>query len=1081
MASTSSLRDKRAERPIIRAVRALEQRIAGKYLLQLLLVFVVYLIAGKLGQATTNIRSSNLGPVWPAYGVALAAFLICGYRVWPAVGAAAFLIAFFSPVPHLAALGQAAGATVAAMTGAFLLRRIGFNRSLSRLSDALSLIALGGFGSAVVSASVGVLVLYATHVHAYSGLGPAWLIYWLGEATGVLLVTPLALRLNDFSKLLNRERITELATLLLLLAATCLVIFSDRLAIPFKLDFMAFSVLPFIIWAAIRFGVGVTALSILIVAAIATVETALGEGPFAIHTTFANAVLLDVFFAVLAVTGLSLAAVIAEREQAEREREQVVSKQAAIEARLEAAHELRLSEERWRLAAQAGKMYAYEWDVATDTVFRSGEVTSVLGPSGEAANLTRQGLLARVHSDDQALFTASVSERTPEKPDTQISYRVLRPDGSVIWLEKTAHAFFDEHGRMLRMVGMVSNITERKQAEERLREYEKVVEDTEEMIAVIDREYRYLIANRQFLKMRNMTREQVVGRSMLEVLNPGFFEAVAREKLDECFQGKVIRYETKYTYPGLGERDVLASYFPIEGVSGIDRVACILQDITDRKRAAEALRDSEDKLRLLLDSTAEAIYGVDVEGRCTVCNPAGVRARGYQSVDELLGRNMHYLIHHTRADGTSMPIQECRVSRAFRVGEGVHVDDEVLWRKDGTSFPAEYWSYPQRRGQEVVGAVVAFIDITDRKKAEKALHDMNRALETQTSVLQAREELLKIFVKTVPAGVAMLDRDMRYLQVSDRWCADYSIDSSQVLGRSHYELFPDQPKRWKQVHRRALEGETVRAEEDRWDREGGTMWVRWEVRPWRSGNGLPDGILIFAEDITRRKQMEQALSGMSRKLIEAQEQERTRIARDLHDDINQRLALLAIEIDRSKQNLPLSAEDTNRLLSAIWEDVVAVSSELQSISHQLHSSQLEFLGVVVAMKSFCQEFIARQKVQIDFTHDDIPVAVSRDVSLCLFRVLQEALHNAFKHSNTRHFKVKLGCLTNQLHLTVSDRGRGFDLETPSNKAGLGLISMRERVRLVNGTIVIESKPMGGTTIDVRVPLESEVRSQQAAG
>ena len=230
MASTYSLQYKRRDRHTIQAVQnqTLKQRIRRGYFLQISAVFVAYVIAGKLGQATVNIRSSNLGPVWPAYGIALAGILICGYRVWLGVAAGAFLVAFFSPVSHIAALGQAAGASLAATTGAFLLHRTAkFHSSLSRLSDVLSLIALGGFGSAIVSASLGVAVLYATHVHAYSGLGAAWLIYWLGDATGVLLVTPLVLRFKDFSKLPARDRITELAILLLLLAATCSVIFGD--------------------------------------------------------------------------------------------------------------------------------------------------------------------------------------------------------------------------------------------------------------------------------------------------------------------------------------------------------------------------------------------------------------------------------------------------------------------------------------------------------------------------------------------------------------------------------------------------------------------------------------------------------------------------------------------------------------------------------------------------------------------------------------------------------------------------------------------------------------------------------------
>src|SRR5215469_5512120 len=276
--------------------------------------------------------------------------------------------------------------------------------------------------------------------------------------------------------------------------------------------------------------------------------------------------------------------------------------------------------------------------------------------------------------------------------------------------------------------------------EERLRECERVLEGSEDMIAVVDREYRYLSANNQFLKMRKMTREQVVGHFAHQVLNKVFFDTVVKPKLDECFQGKVVKYETKYSYPEIGEREILISYFPVEAANGIDRVACIIHDSTDRKRA------------------------------------------------------------------------------------------------------------------------------------EEALLEMNRTLQSQTSLLRSREELLRVFVKNVPAAVAMLDRDMHYLQVSDRWRTDYLPGRTQILGRSHYEIFPDMPERWKGVHRRALEGETLRADEDRWDGQDGTRWARWEVRPWKTPEGTVGGILILAEDITRRKQMEETLSDMSGKLIESQEQ-----------------------------------------------------------------------------------------------------------------------------------------------------------------------------------------------------------------
>ncbi|MDO9230800.1 MAG: PAS domain S-box protein [Syntrophales bacterium] len=143
-------------------------------------------------------------------------------------------------------------------------------------------------------------------------------------------------------------------------------------------------------------------------------------------------------------------------------------------------------------------------------------------------------------------------------------------------------------------------------------------------------------------------------------------------------------------------------------------VVSMARDVTGKKQ-------TEEQLRLLLNSTAEAIYGIDLDGNCTFCNPACLRLLGYTQADELIGKNMHWLIHHTRSDGAAFPIEECPIFRAFQQGEGAHLDDEVLWRADGASFPAEYWSYPQHRDGRIVGAVVSFVDITERKRAEEAL------------------------------------------------------------------------------------------------------------------------------------------------------------------------------------------------------------------------------------------------------------------------------------------------------------------------------------------------------------------------
>jgi len=357
--------------------------------------------------------------------------------------------------------------------------------------------------------------------------------------------------------------------------------------------------------------------------------------------------------------------------------------------------------------------------------------------------------------------------------------------------------------------------------------------------------------------------------------------------------------------------------------------------------------------------------------------------------------------------------------------------------------------------------------------------ETNRALQKRTMESQAREELLNIFVKNVPAGVAMLDQEMRYLQVSDRWCADYGVDAAHILGRSHYEVFPDMPEHWREIHHRALAGETLRADEERWERNGGIIWLRWEVRPWLKLDAQPGGILIFAEDITRRKQADEALSGVNRKLIESQEQERARIGRELHDDINQRLAMLAVELDVFDQSG--SAKDLHGRIREFKQRVIDIATGVQALSHQLHSSKLEYLGLAVAARSFCKELSDMHNVRIDFTQNGVPRNLPEDVSICLFRVLQEALQNAVKYSGTDHFEVDLFGTSADIRLMILDDGRGFNLDEAMKTNGLGLVSMRERVSLVKGEITIGSKPMMGTKITVRVPVTADRASEVKLG
>jgi len=161
--------------------------------------------------------------------------------------------------------------------------------------------------------------------------------------------------------------------------------------------------------------------------------------------------------------------------------------------------------------------------------------------------------------------------------------------------------------------------------------------------------------------------------------------------------------------------------YPVERDGELVGSVLTFVDITERRRVEKRLRDSEQQVRLLLNSTGEGIYGVDLQGNCTFANPACVSVLGFGSDEDLLGRNMHELVHHTRPNGEPYPMAECRIFQAFRAGEGVHVDDEVMWREDGTSFPTEYWSYPMERDGQFVGSVLTFVDITERRRTETKL------------------------------------------------------------------------------------------------------------------------------------------------------------------------------------------------------------------------------------------------------------------------------------------------------------------------------------------------------------------------
>jgi len=237
--------------------------------------------------------------------------------------------------------------------------------------------------------------------------------------------------------------------------------------------------------------------------------------------------------------------------------------------------------------------------------------------------------------------------------------------------------------------------------------------------------------------------------------------------------------------------------------------------------------------------------------------------------------------------------------------------------------------------------------------------------------------------------------------------------------------------------------------------------------------------LVIAGLVSRvRKQAEEALSSVSYRVIEAEEQERRRIASDLHEDIGQRLTLLVLEVEQLKADTPTA--DVPSGLDGLLQKSSEILTDVKALAHELYSPRLEYLDIAGVMSSFCIDFGKRKGVEIDFRNDGLPGRVPQDTTLCLFRVLQEALHNAVKHSGVRQFDVRLWGTSDEIHLTVSDCGVGIDLETARNE-GLGLNRIQERLKLVKGELSMESQPKRGTTIHARVPVSSGTDSMRSTG
>jgi PAS domain S-box-containing protein len=348
------------------------------------------------------------------------------------------------------------------------------------------------------------------------------------------------------------------------------------------------------------------------------------------------------------------------------------------------------------------------------------------------------------------------------------------------------------------------------------------------------------------------------------------------------------------------------------------------------------------------------------------------------------------------------------------------------------------------------------------------------------AAVRESEERFRLVANTAPVLIWMSGPDKLCTYFNQPWLEFTGLAMEAQLGNGWAKgVHPEELNSCTDVYTAAFDRREQFQREYRLRcHDGEYRWVLDIGVPRFNRDGSFAGYIGSCIDVTERKMAENAIASLSGRLIEAQDEERKRIAREIHDDYNQRLAMVAIDLEQLAEDLGDSSGEASQKVDELFTRVSELGADLHSLSHRLHSSTLESLGLVAGLRAFCREFSDQQGIQVDFAKENVPRGIPEDATLCIFRIAQEALRNIKRHSGTNRAEVRLEWSDDRLHLSVSDRGTGFDSNKPSAERGIGIRSMEERLRLLGGQLEIHSRPMEGARIDAWLPFK--IAAQRAS-
>ena len=601
-------------------------------------------------------------------------------------------------------------------------------------------------------------------------------------------------------------------------------------------------------------------------------------------------------------------------------------------------------------------------------------------------------------------------------------------------------------------------------------------------------------------RLLGYSEEEAVGQPITLII-PAELHDEELEILRRLRAGKRIEHlETRRLTRDGRHLDVSLTISPVRnGAGSIIGASKIMRDITESKRTQAALRKSEQRLaseagrvrtlqaistRMISEPTQETLFAQTLDGAMELlaADAASVQmlAPDGQSLTLLGSSNLHpdsaSFWQRVGAGADSHCVRALRNNERLIVADVESCDfltgtrDQQELRRSG--IRAVQCTPLRSHGGRPLGTLSTYWRAPHTPTEDEfSLFDvLARQAADLIERLRESDERFRLVANATPVTIWMTDTSKGCTFVNQPWLDLTGRPLEEALGEGWADmLHPDDVEQTWKTYGHAFDRRKPFQVEYRVRRHDGEYrWITAAGVPRYEG-GVFAGYIGSAVDVTERKMADEALSTISQRLIEAQEHERSRLARELHDDVNQRLALVNMRLEALARAVPDSAADAAQRIEETRQDVTSLITDIQALSHRLHPQRLEFLGIADAAAGLCREISSQQGIDVRFAADSVPEGLSRRIVVCLYRVLQEALQNAIKHSGTGRINVSLRGAVDQIEMTIDDFGIGFDLAA-TQAHGLGLTSMNERLKAVDGQLAVRSQPARGTSIRARVPL-----------